>query len=345
MHSPRPWTLLLIAGSLVSLLPVDAAARAKTDLIFLSNGDRMTGEIKQLSHGILQLSTDAVGTLSIEWEDVDSLVSVYRFRVEDGTADKRFGMIRLTRDGMLRVIEDGQSHEIPQLNVANITPLEATFWDRIDGSVSLGLSYTKSNQLGQLSSDFNARYRTPLRVVELDFSSLTTAQEDRETQRREDLTLSYARLFEGPLFAVAATSAQSNDELGLDLRLLLTTGIGAKLVQTLHNELRAAVGLSVNREWSHNSADAYNLEAALSAQHSIYSYDFPKTNISVGGGLFPNLTSWGRVRAELDISASREIVKDFTAFLSFYDSFDSDPPDPTAAKNDYGLVMTFGWTF
>jgi len=63
------------------------------------------------------------------------------------------------------------------------------------------------------------------------------------------------------------------------------------------------------------------------------------------GSVFPNLTNWGRVRSELDVSASREIVKDFTLFLSFYDSFDSDPADPTAAKNDYGLVTSLGWTF
>jgi hypothetical protein len=47
----------------------------------------------------------------------------------------------------------------------------------------------------------------------------------------------------------------------------------------------------------------------------------------------------------VDISASREIVKDLTIVLTFYDSYDSDPSDPTAQKNDYGLVTSLGWTF
>jgi hypothetical protein len=51
------------------------------------------------------------------------------------------------------------------------------------------------------------------------------------------------------------------------------------------------------------------------------------------------------VRSEVNISASREIVKDFTFILSFYDSYDSKPPDPSAVKNDLGLVTSFGWTF
>jgi hypothetical protein len=48
---------------------------------------------------------------------------------------------------------------------------------------------------------------------------------------------------------------------------------------------------------------------------------------------------------ELDISASREIVKDFTIVLSLYDSYDNEPVDPTAPHNDYGLVTSVGWTF
>ena len=335
----------MLALLALAVLPVDAAGRAKTDLVFLTNGDRMTGEVKQLSRGILQLSTDAVGTLNIEWEDVDSLRSAYQFRVEVASGEKLFGSILLTSAGTLRVIQGERAREVPQLGVTAITPLEASFWQQIDGSISLGFSYTKSNSLGQLTTDFNARYRTPIRQLRLDLSSITTTQEDRDTQRREDLTFSYSRLFEGPLFAVASTAAQSNEELGLDLRLMLTSGLGAKLVQTNHSELVSGLGLSVNREWTHDSDDVSNLEAFLSLLFSAFRYDYPKTNISLEGTVFPNLTSWGRVRAELDLSGSREIVKDFTLNLSFYDSFDSDPADPSAAKNDYGLVTSVGWTF
>jgi Protein of unknown function, DUF481 len=344
-----PWVrsapVLTLAVLALAVFAVDAAARAKTDVVFLTNGDHVTGEVKQLSRGILQLSTDAVGTINIEWEDVDSLHSAYRFRVEETSGAKLFGTIVLTSTGTLQVIQAEGTREVSQLNVAAITPLEASFWQQIDGAISLGLSYTKSNSLGQLTTDFNARYRTPIRLIQLDFSSIATSQEDEATQRREDLEFSYSRLFDGPLFAIASTAAQSNEELGLDLRLMLTSGLGAKLVQTNHRELLSALGLSVNREWTHDSDDTSNLEAYLSVLFSVFRYDYPKTDVSIEGTVFPNLTDWGRVRSELDVSVSREIVKDFTLFLTFYDSFDSDPADPAAATNDYGLVTSFGWTF
>jgi putative salt-induced outer membrane protein YdiY len=341
----RPPILAALALAGAATFPVAASARAKTDLVFLNNGDRMTGEIKQLDRGILKLSTNDIGTLNIEWEDVDSLNSVYQFRVEDHVGTKYFGAIFLTHDGMLQVIKGGQAEEASQINVVAITPLEASFWQQLDGSISLGFSYTKSNSLAQLTGDLYVRRRTPIRLFELEMSAIATAQEGQESSQRNDFSFTYDRLFEGALFVTTSAGTQTNDELGLDLRVQLSSGLGAKLIQSNHNDLLSSAGLSVNREWSGYSDGGYNLEAFVSARHSVFRYDYPKTDITSEITVYPSLTSWGRVRSEIDISASREVVKDFTVTLSFYDSYDSDPLDPDANKNDYGLVASLGWTF
>ncbi len=335
--------VLLVAAMLWQ--PDTASARKKTDLVFIGKSDRITGEIKQLSRGILQLKTDNIGTVNIEWEDVDSLNSVYQFRVEDHFGHKYFGAIFLAKNGMLEVIHEGVTNEVPHEYVVEITPLEASFWQQLDGSISIGFSYTKASSLAQLTSDMNVRYRTPLRQLTLDASSIETSQEDEETKRREDLSITYNRLFPGRWYSTTGAGLQTNDELGLDLRLLFSTGAGINLIQTNHNEMVATSGLSVNREWSANQDGGYNLEAFLGIEHSVFRYDYPKTDMTVEAIVYPNLNDWGRVRAEIDVSASREIVKDLTIVVSFYDSYDSDPLDPSAAKNDYGLVSSLGWTF
>jgi hypothetical protein len=344
MNRPRLVVLfLLLFGP--AALTADAYARAKTDRVFLNNGDRITGEIKKLYHGILELSTDDISTIRIEWDNVDSLNSTYHYRIEDNFGAKLFGAIALTRSGTLQVLQPRQTEEVTQIDVVAITPLERSFWQQLDGSISLGFSYTKSNSLAQLTSDFTVSYRTPIRLIQVDFSSIETSQEAGDTQRREDFAITYRRLFEGPLFSNSLAALQTNDELGLDLRLMFTSGVGAQLFQSNHNELISVAGLSVNKEWSENSEGDYNLEALLSAEHSVFRYDYPKTDITTEIALFPSLSSWGRLRSELDISASREIVSDFVVTLSFYDSYDSDPLDPTAGNNDYGLVTSLGWTF
>jgi putative salt-induced outer membrane protein YdiY len=341
--SRKQLPLVLVLVVLGAGAPV--LARQKTDIVFLNNGDRVTGEIKQLDRGILQLSTNDIGTINIEWEDVDSLSSVYQFRVEDHYGIKYFGAIFLTRAGSLQVIQNERVEESSQDDVVAITPLEESFWQQLDGAVSVGFSYTKSNSLGQLTADANVRRRTLIRLFELDMSSIMTSQEDEHTQRRDDLSLTYNRLFEGPLFFTASAATQRNDELGLDRRASFSGGGGAKLMQSHNTDLVVATGLSVNREWSDFSEGGTNLEAFLSSQLSVFRYDYPKTDITTEVTIYPSLTDWGRLRAEIDISASREVVSDFTVVLSFYDSYDSDPLDPAATKNDYGLVFSLGWTF
>jgi len=42
------------------------ALAAKTDVVVLLNGDRITGEVKELSYGQLKFKTDDMGTLYIE---------------------------------------------------------------------------------------------------------------------------------------------------------------------------------------------------------------------------------------------------------------------------------------
>jgi hypothetical protein len=291
------------------------------------------------------MKTSDIGTLNIEWEDVDSLNSVYQFRVENQFGEKFFGAIFLRHSGAFEVIQTGTVATTPGASVVSITPLEATFWQRIDGSISLGFSYTKANQLAQFNSDLNVRYRTPLRTLVLDASNIFTGQEDKATTKRQDISLTYNRLFQKRYFATLAAGAQTNDELGLNLRLNLAPGAGLDLIQTNHNTMTATAGLSANREWSSNSDGGYNLEAFFGLEHSTFRYDYPKTDITLDGTVYPSLTTSGRVRTEIDVSATREIVKDLTIMLTFYHSYDSDPLNPDAKKTDYGLVTSLGWTF
>ena len=83
----------------------------------------------------------------------------------------------------------------------------------------------------------------------------------------------------------------------------------------------------------------------MAAEHSIFRYDYPKTDVTSDVTVYPSLTTSGRIRTEIDISASREVVKDLTVVLTFYHSYDNKPLDPTAQQTDYGLVTSIGWTF
>jgi len=61
--------------------------------------------------------------------------------------------------------------------------------------------------------------------------------------------------------------------------------------------------------------------------------------------LFPSLTESGRYRTDSSVSLRREIVSDFFLDLSFYYTYDSDPPDALAETSDYGVVTSLGYSF
>lgn len=334
----------LSALALLCLTGVAHADRPNTDHVVLKNGDRITGEIKKLYHGILTVSTDAIGTISVEWDDVDSLSSPYTFRVEDESGGKRFGSIVLQRNDSLLVTQDTRASMLWKPNVVSISQLEARLWQQLEGSMSFGLTYTKANNLLQVSTNISVRRRTTYRILGIDANSIMTTQESEDPQRQQEVGVSYNRLFKGPLFATAVASEQSNDELGLDLRLQFAPGMGLYLVRSNRKELVAGAGLSVNREWS-SEGNTDNLEAFFSGEYSSFSYDFPKGSLDARVVSYPSLSDWGRVRSEVDLAATHEIAPDVDLGLSYYDSYDNRPPDPTAAKHDYGLVLSVGWSF
>ena len=96
-------------------------------------------------------------------------------------------------------------------------------------------------------------------------------------------------------------------------------------------------------------ADGGSTEDSIEGQASLemewFRYDEPELDFSTKLDVIPNLSDFGRVRAGLDVSLKWEIVSDLFWELTFYNSFDSDPPAVDAEKNDYGIITSVGWDF
>ncbi len=92
---------LLATALLVAALP--AGARDKTDVVILSNGDHLTGEIKGMSRGKLDFNTDDAGRLSIEWAKVQSVTSVHLYEAELTSGERLYGTLSSPVDGVLAI--------------------------------------------------------------------------------------------------------------------------------------------------------------------------------------------------------------------------------------------------
>lgn len=336
---------VLLATALLSATPTHAK---RTDVIVLENGDSVTGEIKQLDRGILRYKTDSAGTLNVEWEEVLSIRSIQSFEVETVSGGRFFGSLaELARDApSVTVVGAERNADLYLENIVRINPVRNSFLTRIDGSLSAGYDYTKSSDVSKLNFAFRADYRTRRFITGLSLDSNITTQPDRPTSSRSDATYYFERFRLNRWFTRWSGNLQSNDEIGLELRAQ-TSWLGGRYVQQTNRDLLSVGGgLAVSREIrSGQDENQNNLDLVLTTDYQFFKFQFPKRDLAVSLFVYPSLTSWGRVRSDLDAKLRFELFSDFFLEFSLYGTYDSRPPEGATSSTDYGFVTSLSWTF
>ena len=93
MKPPRLHIIVTIAAFVLICLPSLLYAEKK-DIIILRNGNKITGEIKKLDRGMLEYSTDDMGTIHIEWDKIIHISSLDSFEIELQTGQRFYGSIQ-----------------------------------------------------------------------------------------------------------------------------------------------------------------------------------------------------------------------------------------------------------
>ena len=335
---------LWLAG-LILIVPSRAYAE-KTDVVVLQNGDRVTGEVRQLQRDQLKLATDDAGTIYIEWEKIAAVTTAGRYEVTTRGGARHVGTLAPAAGGLGIVADDGAVMRLAFLDVVSIAAIKSGFFDRIDGSFDFGGSYTKSSDVGQATIDFEAAYRRPAYEAFIDVSSNLTRQRDSSSiTSRWDLTSGYRRFRGDGWFITPLVLVERNTDLGLSLRTLGALAAGRYLQRSNRSTTLATAGIAAGRERLIDGDTAGNLDALLSLGTSFYTYDYPKSSFDLAVMVLPALNTRGRVRANLNAKLRRELLRDFFVALTAYDTFDSKPRVEGASKDDVGITFSVGWTF
>lgn len=329
------------------LLPPLLHARDKVDVMRLKNGDTVTGEILQLEYGHLSVDTDSMSTVEIRWPDVTAVHSQQRFIVEDNAGGRFVGTLSTDDQRRVSIVnDDGTATQAELLTVTRIAQGEATFWSRLQGSFSLGVDYAKASDIATVSTSSALAYRAPAFGWTLSFDGNSTKDPAQGTLDRSTLSYHYQWYRPHRRFWSGLTSLERNEETGIEARVLLGGGLGRYFLQTARSELSGLIGLVGVDEWATGEQDSQqSVEALLSGSYRIFKFNTPKVSLNSSVLLFRSLTESGRYRTNLNLTLRQEIVKDFYLDLSVYQSYDSDPPDPSADKDDYGVTTSLGYSF
>ena len=327
------------------LIPFAIEARPRTDTIILNNGNNISGEILEMSRGMLSVHTDSMSVVYIKWGDTARIQSEYQFVVEDTEGVRYTGILVGSTDAKVDVRGDAGNFLLDHMSVVTIFPLRRRWWRRMDGSVDLSYSYTKSSSNTQFSLGSDIRYRGSRWEILYGIDSILSIADGVTNADRTVMQLGGERYFGGRWYWLANAGFQHNSELNLDHRYYVQGGIGRRLRQTNRTLISLLGGISYSRELYTGEPENDGAEALIGSDYQFFKLYSPRVDITVQFFVLPSLTTEGRVRSELSVGSKIELISNFYWTVSLYDSYDSKPPDRNPVKNDYGVVTGISWTF
>ena len=336
---------------LVSCVGIAAGALAapKTDVVVLRNGDRITGEVKGMERGKLELKTDNAGTIYVEWDKITSLVSDQRLRVELSNGAIHLGTALANADpGQLQLsdAQAGTSVRVAMHDVVELYPVKQGLrLATIDGYLTAGYSYAKANNLQEFAFTGGINTTQEKRKWSLDASTAVTTQDGANDTQRYDVIGQVRHFLAQRWFMQETLQFESNDELALDLRTSLGASYGRYLVQSREHEWSVYAGANLTDEREVAQESTRNVEAVFGTEYAFFRYDTPERNVVADLVVLPSLTESGRVRMGAKLRFRWEIIKDFFFEVSAYGMYDNRPGPYAASHSDYGTETSLGFTF
>ena len=237
-----------LALSWLLLMPRPASADPKLDVIELRNGDRFTGEIRELNRGRLELKTDDVGTIYIEWDKVRSVAAPEQFEVELLNGRILLGQFQPAQAGKAALATIGGPIVLPLVDIVSVRPIGTRFWKRLDGGLSLGFSHTKSSGVTQFDSSFNASFRRPAFEATLAADTTLSRSPGADDTSRASIQLAYNRILANRWSVGGFGLLERNESLGVDFRGTLGGLVGRRLTQSQRSRFIVGGGIAGNRE-------------------------------------------------------------------------------------------------
>jgi putative salt-induced outer membrane protein YdiY len=340
---------LVMLSCLVILLCMPAQAK-RNDLVIMKNGDRLTGEVKKLEHGVLYVDLQYVsGSVGLDWLQVERVQSTGGFQVilKDGqrvagTIEKVAAAEATDKDFAVRATAGEVRAAAP--DVVTVESQKQGFWRQLTGAIDFGVNFTSGNNQTSLSSDANANYLSTKWIAGASVNSSFSGQSGGSESNLLEVQTLDGRFLSRDSFLMGLGDFLHSSQQDLALRTTLGGGYGRYLIRTNHNTLAWLAGVVYTHENFQTSDQPgdQNMEALLGLQYQMFHFD--RYNLQSQVLVYPGLTDAPRIRATTKTTFSLKLVNNFHLDFSFLDNFDSSPPF-NAKRNELGISNTLGWTF
>ncbi len=328
---------------LTALVVCTATPAAAQEFIIHVNGDSINGDVKGFKRGKLEFEIPGSSSTFIEFDDIAAIGSPDYWDIELDDQTRTFGSLEPGEEaGTVRIVSAAGVREVPLARIVQMTSIDASFWSKLDGFLEFGFTFAKANSVTNYTLGARVEYRGTKWASSLTIDSRQNSQTGAETTSRNQLTLDMVRLLPKTWFAGVFGQAEQSEELDLDLRLLFGAVGGRDIIQSNKVEWRWGAGILGNREDYTGLEATTSAEALLATYFNFFTFGDWENDIASSLLVYPSLTESGRVRVDFDISYRQDLFSDFYLRFSFYDQYDSKPPEG-ASDNDFGTTIAVGW--
>ena len=343
-----------VVSILVLFFCLPVFARENTDVIVMKNGDRITGQIKGLDAGVLYVSLPyVIQTLDVDWSSVAHLESTQLFIVKTAGGSVYRGTLSTveTEKGKPVTIEvneeTGKESTIEQQQVVQVGEASDEFWQRFNGEVNVGTTYTKGNQTLQFTLSGGAEYLRERWSSEGNWYSTLSNSSGVTASTRNEITGTASHLLPWKNYFVAGLSnfLQSSVQ-GIQLQSTVGPGIGRFLKNSNRATIVVVGGLgwqNVQYNQSTVGVGTQNLATGL-LLGEVKLFRFNKTTLHFTGLLMPIFSEPGRIKYSMNTSYHIKITSNLSWNVSFYGNWRNQPP-PHFQASDYGTSTGLSWTF
>ncbi len=326
---------------LVALLSTSIIAQ--TDTLVTTNGETITGELKDMTRGVLTIKTDySDSDFKIEWNKVLKIKSKNKFIVTLTDGTRLVGTINGNNDGYIIEIENTMYTKATKY-IVSIESLDDTFLGRLSASLGIGLNLNKANNMRQFNMRSSLGYFARNWKADGSFDAVYSEQDSIAKTKRIDGTVSYDYFLGNDWYIAVASNFLQNEEQKLKLRSTPKIGFGNYLIHNNSMYLSVGSGISGNFEEYTDPTKKGRNSSELYFNAELNMFEFGDLSMLTNISTYKNLDEGNRIRNDFKVDLKYDILgSDFYIKFGYTLNYDNQPIEG-ASTSDYVIQTTFGW--
>ena len=330
--------------TLLLLFLFSAGLFAQKDTIKLKDDGILVGEIKELKQSVLTFKTSySKRDFQIKWYKISEIRSNRYFIVEleDGTRMSTTVNSVSTHPGKVDLYAGMNSFEENIENIIYLDPIGNNVFSRLSLAIDFGLTFTKANNLRQLTTNFSGNYAADKWSSSAYLNMVFSRQDGIDDVRRIDGNIDLYYFLPNEWYAALEADYLGNDEQLLALRSTYKLGGGYFFVKTNEMYLGTGAGIAHSTETYTDNAPTKQSSEAY-AGFGFNKYDIGDFSMMTNATYYYSLTENNRSRLDMSLNLKYDLPYDFYIKMSYTYNFDSKPTEG-ASKSDYVAQTSFGW--